>query len=97
MPKALKVLSGVFIQFFRKGIEVCQAISDDRTALGIKPVWTIEIVHHTSANHRVQRHQGPFLMTVETRPAFDLVSFPERYNHMTRHPICSKYLTAISR
>jgi hypothetical protein len=63
MPETLKVFSGVFIKVFRESVEVCQAVSHNRTASGIKTLGAIEIVDDASTNHCVQRHQRAFLIT----------------------------------
>jgi hypothetical protein len=63
MSETLKVLPGVFIKLFRESVEVCQAVSHNRTALRVKTLGAIEIVDDASTNHGVQRHQGPFLIT----------------------------------
>jgi hypothetical protein len=62
MPETLKIMSGVFIKLIRESLEVCQAVSDNRPALGIKTLGGIEIVDNASTNYRVQRHQRPFLI-----------------------------------
>jgi len=78
MPETLKVLSGDLIKFFSEGVEVSQAISHNRTSLGVETSGVVEVIDDASADHRIQRHQRSFLMAGETGPPFYLVGFPER-------------------
>jgi hypothetical protein len=78
MPETLKVLSGVLIKFFSEGVEVGQAISHNRTSLGVETSGVVKIIDDASTDHRIQRHQRSFLMAGETGPPFHLVGFPER-------------------
>ena len=85
MAETFKVLSGVVIKLISEGVQVCQAIAHNRTALGIKTIGAVEIVDDATTNHCVERHQGPLLLTGETRPPVHFVGFPEREDHITGH------------
>ena len=97
MPETLKVLSGVVIKLISEGVQVCQAIPHNRTALGIKTIEAVEVVDDTTTNHCIERHQGPLLLTGETRPPFQLVGFPEREDHITGHLAYSSDLAGYER
>jgi len=77
VPEPLKVGPTTIIKLVGQVIQVGDTIFDDPEALGIKPLRTIEEIHHASADHCVQCHQRPLMLASHLRPSLLLVGFPE--------------------
>jgi hypothetical protein len=77
VPESLKIGPAIFFKLVGQAIEIGNAIFEDHEALGIKALWTIEEIHHTSTDHRVQGHQRPLMLAFHVRPLCLLVGFPE--------------------
>lgn len=86
VPEPLKVGPTVFVKIIGQSIQVSDTIFDDPEPLGIKPLRTIEEIHHASADHRIQRHQRPFMLTSHLRPSLLLMGFPEGQQGISIHP-----------
>src|ERR1700704_3423122 len=77
VPEPLKVGPTAFFKLVGEVIQVGDTIFDDGKPLGIKPIRTVEEIHHASADHRIQCHQRPLMLVSHLRPALLLVGFPE--------------------
>jgi hypothetical protein len=86
MPEPLKVGPTAFFKLAGQVIQVGDTIFDDGEPLGIKPLRTIEEIHHASADHRIQSHQRPLILVSHLRPTLLFVSFPERQHGIPIHP-----------
>ena len=88
VPEPLKVGSTTIIKLVGQVIQVGDTIFDDPEPLGIKPLRTIEEIHHASADHRVECHQRPLLLASYLRPSLLLVGFPEGQHGIPIHSAC---------
>jgi len=86
VPEPLKVGPTVFLELVGQVIQVGDTIFDDGEPLGIKPLRTIEEIHHASADHRIQCHQRPLMLVSHLRPALLLVGLPEGQHGIPIHP-----------
>jgi hypothetical protein len=77
VAESLKIGPAVFVKLVGQAIEIGNTIFEDHEALGIKAFRTIEEIHHTSTDHRIQRHQRPLMLAFHVRPLCLLVGFPE--------------------
>jgi len=85
VPESLKVRPTAFFKLVGEVIQVGDTIFDDGEPLGIKPIRTIEEIHHASTDHRIQCHQRPLMRVSHLRPAFLLVGFPEGQHGISIH------------
>ena len=86
MPEPLEVGLTAFFKLVSQIIQVGDTIFDDSDPLGIKPLGTIEEIHHASADHRIQCHQWPLMLASYSRPALLFVGFPEGQHGISIHP-----------
>jgi hypothetical protein len=86
VPEPLKVGPTAFVKLVGQVIQVGDTIFDDPKPLGVKPLRTIEEIHHASADHRVQCHQRPLMLVSHLRPSLLLVGFPEGKHGISIHP-----------
>jgi hypothetical protein len=86
VPEPLKVGPTAFVKLVGQVIQVGDTIFDDPEPLGIKPLRTIEEIHHASADHRVQCHQRPLMPASYLRPSLLFVGFPEGQHDISIHP-----------
>jgi hypothetical protein len=77
VPESLEIGPTIFVKLVGQAIEIGNAIFEDHEALGIKAFWTIEEIHHTSTDHRIQRHQRSLMLAFHVRPLCLLMGFPE--------------------
>lgn len=86
VPEPLKVGPTAFFKLVGQVIQVGDTIFYDPEPLGIKPLRTIEEIHHASADHGIQCHQRPLMLASHLRPALLLVGFPEGQHGISVHP-----------
>ena len=74
--QALEVWSTILFELLLHGFEVGETISDDGTTLIVEPFLPVQKIDNTAADDRVKRHEGPFELCRNSRPAGLLMRFP---------------------
>lgn len=77
LSESFKVGLAVFIKLVGQIVQICNAIFDDPDPLSIKALRAIEEIHNASADHGIQCHQRPLVLTSHLRPTRLFVGFPE--------------------
>jgi len=85
LSESFKVGLAVFIKLVGQIVQLCNAIFDDPDPLSIKALRTIEEIYDASADHGIQCHQRPLVLTSHLRPPHLLVGFPERQHGISIH------------
>ena len=68
VTESLKIGPAIFVKLVGQAIEIGNTIFENHEALGIKAFRTIEEIHYTSTDHRIQRHQRPLMLALHVRP-----------------------------
>jgi len=74
--QALEVWSTVLFELLLHGFEVRETISDDGTTLIVETILSVQKIDNAAADHRIERHEGPFKLCRDSGPAGLLMRFP---------------------